>query len=961
MMYFPAHMLSSLDGKVASTEGWELPGAFGEALGQRPQAFQGLLFRLEEFDAFLFALWKDRKCVKPAAEKIMAAAATSMPLLMANRMSARKSETMGRQFDAILKRMPQAVVFVDDELAQVVVNPAAAELLKLPSFGEVDPVVVARAMRQLAERSGSRGDLQRWYSIVTGVTDSVIEEEWELKEPRRVLRVQSYPVSLDATAAQTNGRLWLFEDLTAERDAMAAIDAANKAKSQFLAMMSHELRTPMTGVLGMLELLKLTRMEREQLGLLKVMQSSAEGLMSVINNILDFCKMEAERLLLEDIPFSPADVLAQVQAAFEALAEEKGLTLSVQAPDLGDPVSGDPVRLKQVLANLLSNAVQFTEGGGVSVVWQALDGPPANVPTAGAAAPLDKAASAPVGLWGKEHRRDMHHVAAHPMAGLPPGHWAAAQQGQPGRAVSWSHEEMGGLGLRAYPGSRRSSRASSQSSTPLASSPPNQSSDGRSGLDQAGAHSGAGAGPAMPAFSPTSMRSTSPPAAAYVGQPVLRSHSWNVPSDHHRNRGNTSMEGSPSGPMPGAPGLEWVGRSLSTGVGGSPARSERGAGRQLFGFGAAGTPLPSATRDCSCGREPPPVALPGRQPLMCPLCGGLARVPGERGVRTDAAVPGPGLRPPAGLADVAGFGADSSGASASPVDMDCAQSGDEDAAQGRGESDAGAAAGGDGCEEVAEKEDTRQWFRVSVADTGCGIPKERLWKIFQASRGADLLRAGGTGLGLPICKGLLDLMGGSIWAESSLGIGSTFTFVVPLNKAEQPHAATAGAMAPAERMPGSGKQAPGTAPSPAEDAGDGGPVPELEKGPLTVLVAEDNKVNQLLIKRILKHYGHTVELVGNGRLALEAVQKKEYDMVLMDLQMPILDGLSATRAIRLLDMPCKSIPIYALTADILAPNIEDAGMDGYLSKPIVWEKISGVINTIQAKKAVSRAKTAMIE
>jgi PAS domain-containing protein len=88
-------------------------------------------------------------------------AASSMPLLLANRLIARRSERLGRQFDAILKRMPQAVVFVDDELAQVVVNPAAAELLDLPCFGEVDPVKVAGSMRQLAERSGSRSDLQR--------------------------------------------------------------------------------------------------------------------------------------------------------------------------------------------------------------------------------------------------------------------------------------------------------------------------------------------------------------------------------------------------------------------------------------------------------------------------------------------------------------------------------------------------------------------------------------------------------------------------------------------------------------------------------------------------------------------------------------------------------------------------------------------------------------------------------
>ena len=146
----------------------------------------------------------------------------------------------------------------------------------------------------------------------------------------------------------------------------------------------------------------------------------------------------------------------------------------------------------------------------------------------------------------------------------------------------------------------------------------------------------------------------------------------------------------------------------------------------------------------------------------------------------------------------------------------------------------------------------------------------------------------GTGLGLAICKGLLKLMGGKISAESEPGIGSKFSVLVPLFLAERRLGAS-------PRMVEVGKaplddattNVKGSSSSRPEDVSIAlAPIPEDLK--LTVLVAEDNKVNQLLIRKILRYYGHQVELVDNGKLALEAVQRAQYDMVLMDLQMPIL-------------------------------------------------------------------------
>lgn len=100
-------------------------------------------------------------------------------------------------------------------------------------------------------------------------------------------------------------------------------------------------------------------------------------------------------------------------------------------------------------------------------------------------------------------------------------------------------------------------------------------------------------------------------------------------------------------------------------------------------------------------------------------------------------------------------------------------------------------------------------------------------------------------------------------------------------------------------------------------------------------------------------------MVSNGKLAVEAVQRKAYDLVLMDLQMPVLDGLSATRAIRALPLAISKVSIYALSADALAPEcgpMEGTGLDGYLSKPIVWERMSRVVDKVLASKAQQRAK-----
>jgi CheY-like chemotaxis protein len=203
----------------------------------------------------------------------------------------------------------------------------------------------------------------------------------------------------------------------------------------------------------------------------------------------------------------------------------------------------------------------------------------------------------------------------------------------------------------------------------------------------------------------------------------------------------------------------------------------------------------------------------------------------------------------------------------------------------------------------------------SVADTGVGIPEHKQRDIFQSFLQADdsiTRKYGGTGLGLAICQLLVGLMGGELSLESQEGRGSTFTFTTDLKVGDP-------AAVERERLE-------------AET-----PPPETE--PMTVLLADDNPLNRELATTLLSEQGHRVLAVKNGIEALNALRESPFDLVLMDVQMPIMDGVSATRAIRDPNSGAlnPNIPIVALTAHALKGDRErflDAGMDDYIAKPI---------------------------
>lgn len=214
-----------------------------------------------------------------------------------------------------------------------------------------------------------------------------------------------------------------------------------------------------------------------------------------------------------------------------------------------------------------------------------------------------------------------------------------------------------------------------------------------------------------------------------------------------------------------------------------------------------------------------------------------------------------------------------------------------------------------------------------VLDTGIGISRKNIGYLFQPFRQGDASmnrRYGGTGLGLAICRRLVQLMGGDLWVESQTGNGSAFRFRID-----------AGEVVSATPQP-----------AVAERETSANTVSSERPGVLRILLAEDNPINQRVALMTLRRFGHEVDLVQNGELAVAAALKREYDIILMDLQMPELDGLEATRLLRARGY---AKPIIALTATVMAEDRTaclDAGMNDFLAKPFKLEDLGALLQRL---------------
>jgi len=229
--------------------------------------------------------------------------------------------------------------------------------------------------------------------------------------------------------------------------------------------------------------------------------------------------------------------------------------------------------------------------------------------------------------------------------------------------------------------------------------------------------------------------------------------------------------------------------------------------------------------------------------------------------------------------------------------------------------------------EMLSNDNEKCRLRFSVVDTGIGIAPEKLDKIFEKFKQAETdttRNFGGTGLGLSICKEMVELQGGTISVESEVGKGSNFSFELDFK-----HSATQETAQPVK-----------------------GAIEQKDIGHLKLLLVEDNKINVKLAENVFKKWGGELQydVAKNGKEAIELLSKNDYQIVLMDLQMPVMDGFEATKYIRTeMDAPKKNLPIIALTADVMLSEKTrafEAGISDYITKPFDANKLFASITRL---------------
>ena len=212
---------------------------------------------------------------------------------------------------------------------------------------------------------------------------------------------------------------------------------------------------------------------------------------------------------------------------------------------------------------------------------------------------------------------------------------------------------------------------------------------------------------------------------------------------------------------------------------------------------------------------------------------------------------------------------------------------------------------------------------IAIEDQGIGISqsgKEKLFKAFSQADASSTRKYGGTGLGLSICKKLVTLMHCDIWVESRLGLGSKFKFTINLQYGHEP-------------LP--------------EDVSEPVTHQQTVHSPLTILLVEDNEINRMVAEAMLENLGYTCDIAKDSLQAIDAVKRQNYDLILMDCQMPNMDGYEATQHIRKLFNGAVQPTIIALTANVFKSDIDrcySVGMDGVLSKPMQINDLKKILS-----------------